>query len=61
MITKRTPADYAEALVPALAAKTALGRVGEPDDIGMMIAALLSEESRWVTAQNIEVSGGYNL
>ncbi|MFF3582872.1 SDR family NAD(P)-dependent oxidoreductase [Streptomyces mirabilis] len=48
-------------VVPALAAKTALGRVGEPDDIGMMIAALLSEESRWVTAQNIEVSGGYNL
>src|SRR5690242_13275479 len=25
-------------VVPALAAKTALGRVGEPDDIGMMIA-----------------------
>ncbi|MFF4730182.1 SDR family NAD(P)-dependent oxidoreductase [Streptomyces mirabilis] len=48
-------------VIPALAAKTALGRVGEPDDIGMMIAALLSEESRWVTAQNIEVSGGYNL
>jgi NAD(P)-dependent dehydrogenase (short-subunit alcohol dehydrogenase family) len=47
--------------IPALAAKTALGRVGEPDDIGAMIAALVSEESRWVTAQNIEVSGGYNL
>ena len=46
---------------PALAAKTALGRVGEPDDIGMVIATLLSEESRWITAQNIEVSGGYNL
>ncbi|GAA2117181.1 SDR family NAD(P)-dependent oxidoreductase [Actinomadura alba] len=48
-------------VIPALAAKTALGRVGEPDDIGAMIATLLSEESRWVTAQNIEVSGGYNL
>ncbi|MBC7271993.1 MAG: SDR family oxidoreductase [Streptomyces sp.] len=48
-------------VVPALAAKTALGRVGEPDDIGAMIATLVSEESRWVTAQNIEVSGGYNL
>jgi NAD(P)-dependent dehydrogenase (short-subunit alcohol dehydrogenase family) len=47
--------------IPALAARTALGRVGEPDDIGAMIAALVSDESRWVTAQIIEVSGGYNL
>ncbi|WP_329334170.1 SDR family oxidoreductase [Streptomyces sp. NBC_01352] len=48
-------------VVPALAARTALGRIGEPDDIGAMIATLVSEDSRWVTAQNIEVSGGYNL
>ena len=48
-------------VIPALAAKTALGRLGEPDDIGMAIAALLSEEGRWITAQNIEVDGGYNL
>ncbi|SDN11883.1 SDR family NAD(P)-dependent oxidoreductase [Streptomyces wuyuanensis] len=48
-------------VIPAIAAKTALGRVGEPDDIGMVIATLLSEEGRWITAQNIEVAGGYNL
>jgi NAD(P)-dependent dehydrogenase (short-subunit alcohol dehydrogenase family) len=48
-------------VIPQLAAKAALGRLGEPDDIGMAIAALLSPESRWITAQNIEVSGGYNL
>jgi NAD(P)-dependent dehydrogenase (short-subunit alcohol dehydrogenase family) len=48
-------------LIAPIAAKTALGRVGEPDDIGMAIASLISEESRWITAQNIEVSGGYNL
>lgn len=48
-------------VIPALAAKTALGRVGEPDDIGTVMAALLSEECRWITAQNIETSGGYNL
>ncbi|MEV4296274.1 SDR family NAD(P)-dependent oxidoreductase [Microbispora rosea] len=48
-------------VVPPLAARTALGRVGEPDDVGAMIAALVSDESRWVTAQNIEVSGGFNL
>jgi NAD(P)-dependent dehydrogenase (short-subunit alcohol dehydrogenase family) len=48
-------------VIPALAARTALGRIGEPDDIGMVIATLLAEESRWITAQDIEVSGGYNL
>lgn len=36
----------------------ALGRVGVPDDIGPMVASLLSEENRWITAQRIEVSGG---
>lgn len=41
-----------------IAAQTALGRVGVPDDIGPMIAALLSENNRWVNAQRIEVSGG---
>jgi len=48
-------------VIPALAARTALGRVGEPDDIGAMIATLISDDSRWITGQNIEVSGGYNL
>ena len=47
--------------IAMLAAKTALGRIGEPDDIGMVIATLLGEEGRWITAQNIEVSGGYDL
>jgi NAD(P)-dependent dehydrogenase (short-subunit alcohol dehydrogenase family) len=42
-----------------LAAQTALGRVGEPDDVGRVIAALLSEELGWVNAQSIEVGGGY--
>lgn len=40
---------------------TALGRAGQPDDIGPMIAALLSEDNRWVNAQRIEVSGGMAL
>lgn len=37
---------------------TALGRVGVPDDIGPMVASLLSPDNRWVNAQRIEVSGG---
>ncbi|SNR96075.1 NAD(P)-dependent dehydrogenase, short-chain alcohol dehydrogenase family [Methylobacillus rhizosphaerae] len=41
-----------------IASQTAMGRVGLPDDIGPMIASLLSEDNRWVNAQRIEVSGG---
>jgi NAD(P)-dependent dehydrogenase (short-subunit alcohol dehydrogenase family) len=44
-----------------IASQTALGRVGMPDDIGGAIAALLSEDNRWVNAQRIEVSGGMFL
>lgn len=42
-----------------LADQTALGRVGEPEEVGGVIAGLLSEENRWINAQNIEVAGGY--
>jgi NAD(P)-dependent dehydrogenase (short-subunit alcohol dehydrogenase family) len=44
-----------------LASLTALGRVGVPEDIGPMIASLLSQDNGWVTAQRIEVSGGQAL
>lgn len=44
-----------------VAEMTALGRAGLPDDIGPMIAALLSDENRWVNGQRIEVSGGMAL
>ncbi|HEY8576985.1 MAG TPA: SDR family oxidoreductase [Devosia sp.] len=42
----------------AFAGMIALGRVGVPDDIGPMIASLLSEDNRWITGERIEVSGG---
>jgi NAD(P)-dependent dehydrogenase (short-subunit alcohol dehydrogenase family) len=44
-----------------VAEMTALGRAGVPDDIGPMIAVLLSDENRWVNGQRIEVSGGMAL
>jgi NAD(P)-dependent dehydrogenase (short-subunit alcohol dehydrogenase family) len=48
--------DEFEAL---LASQTALGRVGEPEDVARVIAMLLSEEGRWINAQTLEVAGGY--
>ncbi len=44
-----------------VASQTALGRVGLPDDIGGVIASLLSDENRWLNAQRIEASGGMFL
>lgn len=44
-----------------LATLTALGRVGEPDDIGGIIAFLCSPEGYWINGQRIEASGGINL
>jgi NAD(P)-dependent dehydrogenase (short-subunit alcohol dehydrogenase family) len=44
-----------------IASQTALGRVGKPDDIGRVIAALLSDDAGWVNGQRIEASGGMFL
>ena len=44
-----------------LASQTALGRVGEPDDVGRVIATLISDDGGWINAQTIEVAGGYNV
>lgn len=43
---------------PICGADSAWRRVGLPDDIGPMVASLLSEDNRWVNAQRIGVSGG---
>jgi NAD(P)-dependent dehydrogenase (short-subunit alcohol dehydrogenase family) len=48
-------------VIPPLVNRTALGRLGESDDIGKVVAALLSDDLGWVTGQNIEASGGFNL
>lgn len=44
-----------------IAGRTALGRVGLPDDIGAAIADLLTGQFGWMTAQRIELSGGQEL
>ncbi|MCS3430153.1 SDR family NAD(P)-dependent oxidoreductase [Klebsiella sp. BIGb0407] len=44
-----------------LASQTALGRVGEPEEVARVIVSLLSSDSGWINAQSIEVSGGYNI
>ncbi len=51
---------YPEFIKP-LAEQTAFGRIGQPEDIGKVIASLLSDDFGWVTAQDLEASGGHLL
>lgn len=48
-----------EAFEALLASQTALGRVGEPEDVARVIATLLTDDGGWINAQTIEVAGGY--
>lgn len=53
--------DSHPGLTDFISSITALGRVGEPNDIGGVVAFLCSEDARWITGQRIEVSGGMFL
>lgn len=44
-----------------LSSVIAMGRVGEPDDIGAVVASLCSDAMGWVTGQRLEASGGMLL
>ncbi|MGP3535036.1 SDR family NAD(P)-dependent oxidoreductase [Microbacterium sp. RD1] len=49
--------QYRTMLLPSVA----MGRIGEPDDIGRAVAAVLDSRMAWVTGQRIEASGGQRL
>lgn len=40
------------------AAMSPLGRIGQPEDIADVVAFLVSDQARWLSAQNIRASGG---
>jgi 3-oxoacyl-[acyl-carrier protein] reductase len=48
-------------VVQSVSAHTALGRIGEADDIAGVAAWLASVDAGWVTGQYIEASGGSGL
>ena len=54
MFRDSNPPEAADMLVGI----TALGRVGEPADIADVVAFLAGPDSRWITGQNIRVTGG---
>jgi NAD(P)-dependent dehydrogenase (short-subunit alcohol dehydrogenase family) len=42
-------------------AQTPLGDVGQPEDVANLARFLISDESRWITGQEIGVDGGHTL
>ncbi|MCB8815308.1 SDR family NAD(P)-dependent oxidoreductase [Desulfosporosinus shakirovi] len=47
--------------IQPLAEQSVFGRIGQPEDLAKVIVNLLSDDFGWVTAQDIEVSGGHLL
>jgi 3-oxoacyl-[acyl-carrier protein] reductase len=45
----------------ALAARSVFDRIGKPSDVADVVAFLASDDSRWLTGQYLEVSGGTDL
>ena len=53
--------DHMPHLIDDYKKNMALGRVGEPEEVGDAVVWLASDASRWVTGQNIAVDGGHTL
>lgn len=45
----------------APAAQVPVGRLGEPDEVGALLAYLVSEEASFITGANIEINGGQHM
>jgi 3-oxoacyl-[acyl-carrier protein] reductase len=45
----------------AVAGMTALGRHGQPADVGDVVVFFASDDARWITGQTVEVNGGLFL
>jgi len=43
------------------AARTPLGRVGQPEDVASVVAWLCNGGAGWITGQNIQAGGGLNM
>jgi 3-oxoacyl-[acyl-carrier protein] reductase len=51
--------DTYDQVASGIRAITPLGRIGMPEDIGLIAAFLASDEARWLTGEIIFGSGGF--
>ncbi|MCE8030065.1 glucose 1-dehydrogenase [Halomonas daqingensis] len=52
---------HGEEIIPPLAARAALGRIGTPQDIADVAVWLCTDEARFITGQSILVDGGFTI
>ena len=52
---------HGDEIIPPLAARAALGRVGTPEDIADVAVWLCTEEARFITGQSLLVDGGFTI
>jgi len=52
---------HGDAIIPPLAARAALGRVGTSEDVADAVIWLCSDEARFITGQSLLVDGGFNI
>lgn len=52
---------HGDDIIPPLAARAALGRVGTPDDIADAAIWLCTNEARFITGQSLLVDGGFTI
>ena len=57
-VTKTDGLVLKQEQIDQLKQQTPLGRLGEPEDVAEVVAFLVSEQARWITAQLIGVNGG---
>jgi 3-oxoacyl-[acyl-carrier protein] reductase len=54
----RSTARLSPEILDVIAQRTALRRIGEPEDVAEVIAFLASDSGRWITGQVVQASGG---
>jgi enoyl-[acyl-carrier protein] reductase III len=59
--TELLQAQVGEAARAAVARRTPVGRIGQPDDIASLVEFLVADSSSWVTGQIMTMDGGYFL
>nr|WP_163500880.1 SDR family oxidoreductase [Halomonas socia] len=52
---------HGEEVIPPLAARAALGRIGTPQDVADVAVWLCTDEARFITGQSMLVDGGFTI